>query len=75
MALKMNINLLKKRWDAWHSLIQNDVKIVPVLAFYKVGLEDSNAGSGQDEWLQNDNLIARQINYSKTLKNYEGVTT
>ena len=28
----------------------------------------------QDEWLQNDNLIARQINYSKTLKNYEGVT-
>ena len=64
----------KETLDAWHSLIQNDVKIVPVLAFYKVGLEDSNAGSGQDEWLQNDNLIARQINYSKTLKNYEGVT-
>ena len=58
----------------WNDLITNDVKLVPVLAFYKVGLEDSYAGSGKDEWINNSNIIRREINYSKTLSKYDGYT-
>ena len=58
----------------WNDLIANDTKIVPVLAFYKVGQLDKQAGSGKYEWLNNNNIINRQINYVKTLNKYEGFT-
>lgn len=58
----------------WNNLITNDVKLVPVLAFYKVGLIDNYAGSGKYEWISNGNIIERQINYSKTLSKYYGFT-
>ena len=58
----------------WNSLIKNDVKLVPVLSFYKIGLEDEYAGSGKYEWVNNSDIIAREINYSKTLSNYYGYT-
>ena len=61
-----------KTLNEWHDLIQNKVKIVPVLAFYKVGRIDNQAGSGQDEWLNNHDIITRQINFSKTLDKYNG---
>ena len=55
----------------WHDLIENDVKIIPVLAFYKVGNEDVQAGTGKNEWQLNNNIIKRQIEFSKSLdKNY-----
>ncbi len=59
--------------NEWQDLIKNKTKLIPVLAFYKVGLNDSGAGSGKTEWLNNDNIISRQINFSKTLNNYNGV--
>ncbi len=58
----------------WNNLIKNDVKLVPVLAFYKVGNEDTLAGNGRFEWINNKNIIEREINYSKTLSNYNGFT-
>lgn len=60
--------------NEWHDLIKNDVKIVPVLAFYKVGNVDNNAGSAKFEWVEDKDIIKRQISYSKTLKNYDGFT-
>ena len=60
--------------NEWHNLINNNVKIVPVLAFYKVGNVDNNAGLAKLEWVENKDLIQRQISYSKTLKNYYGFT-
>ena len=62
----------EKTINEWNSLIKNDVKLVPALAFYKVGLPDNNAGNGKYEWINNKNIIAREINYSKTLYNYYG---
>jgi len=62
----------KETIDEWNSLIKNDVKIVPILAFYKVGNVDNNAGSGKYEWTLYDDIIKRQINYSKNLSNYYG---
>ena len=60
--------------NEWHSLIKNNVKIIPVLAFYKVGLEDTYAGGGKNEWTLNNDIIKRQINYSRTLEKYSGFT-
>ncbi len=56
----------------WNTLIKNKTKIIPVLAFYKVGSFDSQAGTGSQEWMVNNNIIERQINYIKTLNNYKG---
>lgn len=58
----------------WNSLIKNDVKILPVLAFYKVGEIDKNAGIGINEWQENKDIIKSQINLSRTLNNYQGFT-
>lgn len=60
--------------NEWHSLIKNNVKIIPVLAFYKVGLEDTYAGGGKNEWTLNNDIIKRQVNYSRTLEKYSGFT-
>ena len=32
------------------------------------------AGSGKNEWIENNNIIERQINYIKTLNKYNGFT-
>ena len=53
-----------KALKSWKDLIKNEsIKIMPVLAFYKCGNVDMNAGIGREEWLNNNNLIERQINY------------
>ena len=52
----------EKTVDEWISLTENkDVKLVIGLAFYKCGKADPNAGSGKNEWLDNDDIISRQI--------------
>ena len=58
--------------NEWHDLIKNNSKIVPVLAFYKVGTLDNMAGTGINEWIDNSYIINRQINYAKTLEKYHG---
>ena len=51
-------------FENWKKLIKIDsIKIIPVLAFYKCGSVDKEAGSGLNEWIDNNNLIERQINY------------
>ena len=58
----------------WNDLIKSNVKIVPVLAFYKVGIEDEYAITGKYEWVNNKDIISRQIKYLKTLNKYNGYT-
>ncbi len=69
-----NLKPFEKTINEWNNLITNNVKIVPVLAFYKVGLEDTYAGNGKYEWVNNKDIIAKQIIYSKTLNHYQGFT-
>ena len=64
----------KETISEWNDLIKNDVKLVPVLAFYKVGLIDEYAGDGKYEWINNQDIILREINYSRTLSRYDGFT-
>ena len=53
-----------------------DFKIVVIddksLAFYKTGQYDNYAGLGKEEWLYNDNIIMKEIIYSRNIKGYEG---
>ena len=57
----------------WEELLKNDnISLLIALAFYKVGIEDPYAKEGRDEWLQNNNIIMREIVLSRNLKNYKG---
>lgn len=57
----------------WENLIENkDIELYIALAFYKVGMEDKYAKNGFNEWIDNDNIIMREILLSRNLKNYQG---
>lgn len=59
--------------DEWSSLIQNNkIKLHIALAFYKVGSVDKYAKSGINEWVDNSNIIMREIILARNLKYYEG---
>lgn len=63
----------KKTIDEWESIIKNeDIELYLALAFYKNGKEDKYAKSGKDEWLQNNDIIMRQIISSRNLNKYRG---
>ena len=45
----------------WINLCQNEkIKIVPVLAYYKIGTVDNEAGGGKNEWIDDD-VINKQM--------------
>ena len=50
----------------WISICKNkSIKIVPVLAYYKIGKQDNEAGFGKNEWINDKELINKQINLIK----------
>lgn len=52
-----------KTLNEWKNLIKNNVKIIPALALYKSNTIDTYAKSGSEEWVLNNDIIKRQINY------------
>lgn len=59
--------------NEWLQLCTNkNISIVPVLAKYKEGEVDREAGIGRNEWQEDKNIINRQINVikEKNLKGY-----
>ena len=57
----------------WNNLIKVDtIKLIPALAFYKVGNFDKYALSGSNEWMNEDDIIAREIKFSRSLSHYGG---
>ncbi len=62
-------NVLKK----WDNLVkESDVKILPALAFYKSDQEDLYAKNGKYEWIENDDIIMRQVLLSRNMQSYAG---
>ncbi|MDE7290013.1 MAG: family 10 glycosylhydrolase, partial [Oscillospiraceae bacterium] len=59
----------------WSSMVTNrNVKLVIGLAAYKIGAADNYAGqSGKNEWLNNSDIMARQMTSAQKLPNYGGV--
>lgn len=57
----------------WDSLLKtNLVDLYIALAFYKVGKEDLYAQEGKNEWIENNNIIMKEIILSRNLDNYKG---
>lgn len=59
--------------NMWNSLIKvPSIKLIPALAFYKVGTFDEYAKGGSNEWIDNDNIIKKQVVTIRNLNNYNG---
>lgn len=59
--------------NSWNDLVKtSDVKIIPALAFYKIDQKDVYAKSGENEWIENDDIIYRQILLSRNISSYAG---
>ena len=56
----------------WQNMNQKNIPLYVALSLYKVGKEDSYAREGKNEWLENSNIIQREIIHSRSLKNYKG---
>ncbi|MBE6158152.1 MAG: hypothetical protein E7160_05120 [Firmicutes bacterium] len=62
----------KKVIEEWESLITSNIDLMIALAFYKVGLVDKYAKNGSNEWINNNDIIMREIILSRNLKHYKG---
>ena len=61
--------------NEWENLIQNDVLIAPALALYKAGEVDQYAKSGSNEWIENDDIIVKEMKViTKRAKNNDKET-
>ncbi len=59
--------------ELWSQLSTCDsVEIVWGLSAYKCGNEDENAGVGRYEWVENDDILSRQLSLVRKLKRYNG---
>ena len=57
---------------SWNNLITIDIDLIPALAFYKSGNVDKYAKEGVNEWIEYNNIIAREVMLSRSLSNYSG---
>lgn len=57
---------------SWNNLITIDIDLIPALAFYKTGNIDNYAKDGINEWIEYNNIIAREVMLSRELSNYSG---
>lgn len=57
----------------WNNYIKTEnIKLVPALAFYKLGNFDQYAGDGSSEWIKSKNIISNQVKISRNMSNYNG---
>lgn len=60
--------------EQWDDMLSGTGKeLIPGLAVYKIGSEDSWAGSGKYEWINNTEIIKRQIEKARTANTYSGI--
>lgn len=59
--------------NSWSNLVKDtNIKFYVALALYKAGLEDRYAKDGINEWINNNDIISKQIIVSRNTYNYEG---
>ena len=58
--------------EAWSDLIENDVQLYIGLSPYKIGTEDTYAGSGRWEWANSGDILARQVDTARQAEHYKG---
>lgn len=61
----------EQTFNEWYDMTKNsDVSLVAGLAVYKQGKEDKWAGSGKNEWIEDSDIIQKQIDF---ISEYENV--
>ena len=74
MALRTADSLFSDVVEQWDEMLKGTGRpLIPGLAVYKIGNEDTWAGSGSQEWIIDKEIIKRQIEKSRTASNYGGV--
>lgn len=62
-----------KTLNEWSELIKiSSIKLLPALAFYKSGNIDKYALSGSNEWIENSDIISKEIIESRKNNKYAG---
>ncbi len=57
----------------WNDMVTNkSIKLYYALAFYKIGKIDNYAKEGQNEWIENSDIIKRQIILARNTNKYNG---
>ena len=57
----------------WDLMIKNEnIKLIPALAFYKVGTFDKYALSGNSEWIKNNDIISKEVYSGRSALHYNG---
>ena len=59
--------------EEWRGIVKNErVKLLVALAFYKTGKIDNYAKKGQNEWINNSDVITREVLKIREKRNIEG---
>ena len=59
--------------DEWQKLVKNNnINFYVALAAYKANKEDSYAKKGINEWIENDDILMKQVIYSRNIKRCKG---
>ena len=58
--------------NEWNSLNVNNTDLYVGLSLYKSGKVDLYAGDGRTEWVDNNDIIKKQIIVSRNISNYKG---
>ena len=57
----------------WNSLIRrNDIDLYIGISASKIGLVDQWAGSGKNEWMENDDMLVRMVAEARKSRHYSG---
>ena len=56
----------------WNKLCGDKCKLYFGLGMYRSGEKIEGAGGGENEWCENDDIITRQVDYSRKLSNFGG---
>jgi uncharacterized lipoprotein YddW (UPF0748 family) len=56
----------------WSNININNKSLYVALALYKSGNIDTYAGKGENEWLENTDILKKQILIARNIKNYKG---
>ena len=62
-----------KTLEEWNNMIENkSIQLIPALAIYKSGLLDQYAKEGKEEWINNQDIIMKQVLLSRNQEQYRG---
>ena len=61
-----------KTLNDWDNINKNNHSLYVALSLYKSGKQDKWAGKGENEWLENNDIIKKQILIARNINNYKG---